>query len=96
MKTTQVIATVATGVYKLGDGSFRVVAYAGNSRVNQRRKEKRFPAATGMREMKRWQANVRASFQRDGLRLQRDTLTADIPRFMRVMTQRLTLSLIHI
>jgi site-specific recombinase XerD len=90
MKTTQVIATVATGVYKLGDGSFRVVAYAGNSRVNQRRKEKRFPAATGMREMKRWQANVRASFQRDGLRLQRDTLTADIPRFMRVMTQRLT------
>lgn len=83
------IATVAPGVYKLDDGRYRVVAHAGNSRVNQRRKEKRFPASTGMREMKGWQANVRAGFQRDGLRVQRDTLAADVPRFMRVMNQRL-------
>jgi site-specific recombinase XerD len=40
--------------------------------------------------MKRWQNDVRATFQRDGLRLQRDTLAADVPRFMRVMEQRLT------
>ncbi len=89
MKKTQVIATVAPGIYKLGDGSFRVVAYAGNSRVNQRRKEKRFPSATGMREMKAWQANVRATFQRDGIRIQRGTLAADVPRFMQVMNKRL-------
>ena len=89
MKKAKVIATVAPGVYKLDDGRYRVVAHAGNSRVNQRRKEKRFPASTGMREMKGWQANVRAGFQRDGLRVQRDTLAADVPRFMRVMNQRL-------
>jgi integrase/recombinase XerD len=89
MKNARVTAVVARGIYKLDDGSFRVVAHAGNSRVNQRRKEKRFPPATGVREMKRWQNDVRATFQRDGLRLQRDTLAADVPRFMRVMEQRL-------
>ncbi len=90
MKNARVIAVIARGIYKLDDGSFRVVAHAGNSRVNQRRKEKRFLAATGVREMKRWQNDVRAAFQRDGLRLQRDTLAADVPRFMRVMEQRLS------
>ncbi len=81
--------TIAPGIYKVGDGRYRVVAYFGNSRVNQRRKEKRFPASAGLREMKRWQADVRASFERDGLRVQRDTLAADVPRFMQVMRQRL-------
>jgi hypothetical protein len=90
MKNAKVIATVAPGVYKLDDGRYRVVAHAGNSRVSQRRKEKRFPSSAGMREMKRWQADIRAAFQRDGLRVQRDTLAADVPRFMRVMQQRLT------
>jgi len=89
MKKAMVVAAVASGVYRLDDGSYRVVAYAGNSRVDQRRKEKRYPAGTGMREMKRWQANVRATFQRDGLRVQRDTLAADVPRYMRIMRRRL-------
>jgi integrase len=89
MKKASVVATVAPGIYKLDDGSYRVVAHAGNSRVNQRRKEKRFPSSAGMREMKRWQATARAAFERDGLRLQRDTLAADVPRFMRVMKHRL-------
>ncbi len=89
MKKAKVVAAVAPGVYRLDDGSYRVVTYAGNSRVDQRRKEKRYPAGTGMREMKRWQANVRAALQRDGLRVQRDTLTADVPRYMRIMRRRL-------
>jgi len=89
MKKTRVLKTIAPGVYKLDDRSYRVVAYAGNSRVNQRRREKRFPSSAGIREMKDWQADVRATFQRDGLRVQRDTLAADVPRFMRVMRQRL-------
>ena len=89
MKKSSLAATLAPGIYKLDDGTYRVVAHAGNSRVNQRRKEKRFAVATGMREMKRWQANARAGFQRDGLRVQRDSLAADVPRFMRVMNQRL-------
>ena len=90
MKIAKVIATLAAGIYKLDNGSYRVVAYAGNSRVDQRRREKRFSAAAGMREMKRWQANVRAAFQLDGLRIRRDTLAADIPRYMRVMNNRLS------
>jgi hypothetical protein len=77
------------GIYKVGDGRYRAVAYVGNSRVNQWRREKRFPASAGPREMKRWQADVRASFECDGLRVQRDTLAADVPRFMQVMRQRL-------
>ena len=89
MKKTKVIETVAPGIYKLDDASYRVVAHAGNSRVDQRRKEKRFPLNTNLRAMKRWQEDTRAAFRRDGLRVQRDTLAADIPRFMRIMNQRL-------
>jgi hypothetical protein len=41
MKNARVITVVARGIYKLDDGSFRVVAHVGNTRVNQRRREKR-------------------------------------------------------
>lgn len=89
MKKAKVLATVAPGIYKLEDGSYRVVAHVGNSRLSQRRKEKRFAADTGIREMKRWQANTRAALSREKLRIRRDTLTADVPRYMTVMKRRL-------
>lgn len=90
MTRSRIKAVLAPGVYQLEDGRLRVVAYAGNSRVNQRRREKRFPPSAGMREIKAWQATVRAIFNREGLRVPRDTLASDVPRFMRVMQQRLT------
>jgi integrase len=89
VKKANVVATVAPGVYKLEDGSYRVVAHVGNSRLSQRRKEKRFSAGTGIREMKRWQGNIRAALSREGLRVRRDTLSADLPRYMTVMKRRL-------
>jgi site-specific recombinase XerD len=39
--------------------------------------------------MKRWQANTRAALSREKLRIRRDTLTADVPRYMTVMKRRL-------
>jgi hypothetical protein len=51
VKKANVVATAAPGVYKLEDGSYRVVAHVGNSRLSQRRKEKRLSAGTGIREM---------------------------------------------
>jgi hypothetical protein len=89
VKKAKVVATVAPGIYRLEDGSYRVVAHVGNSRLSQRRKEKRFAADTGIREMKRWQANTRAALSREKLRIRRDTLTADVPRYMTVMKRRL-------
>lgn len=90
MKKAKVVATVAPGIYKLEDRSFRVVAHVGNSRLGQRRKEKRFGIGAAIREMKRWQANTRAALSREGLRVRRDTLSADIPRYMTVMKCRLS------
>jgi integrase len=90
VKKSKVIATLAAGIYKLEDGSYRVVAHIGNSRLTQRRKEKRFAAGTGIRDMKRWQGNARAALSREGLRVRRDTLSADVPRYMTVMKRRLS------
>jgi integrase len=89
LKKARVAATVAPGIYKLEDGSYRVVAHVGNSRLSQRRKEKRFAAGSFLRDMKRWQGNTRAALSREGLRLRRDTLSADISRYMAVMKRRL-------
>lgn len=89
MKKAKVVATVAPGIYKLEDRSYRVVAHVGNSRLSQRRKEKRFAADAGIREMKRRQANTCAALSRETLRIRRDPPTADVPRYMTVMKRRL-------
>jgi hypothetical protein len=39
VKEAKVVATISRGIYKLADGSYRVVAHVGNSRLTQRRKE---------------------------------------------------------
>jgi hypothetical protein len=81
----KVVKVVAPGIYKVDNGSHRVVARVGDRRTGPPPKEKRFPADTALRTMKRWQEDRRAELRRANLRPARGTLAADIPCYVERM-----------
>ncbi len=72
----------APGIYRMDNGSYRVIARVGDRRTGPRPKEKRFPAGTALRVMKRWQEDRRSELRREELRPVRGTLTADVERYL--------------
>lgn len=85
----KVQSVVAPGIYRMDNGSFRVVARVGDRKTGPRPKEKRFPAGTAARTMKRWQEDQRAELRREDFRPVRGTLAADIPRYLESMEGRI-------
>ena len=78
-------SVLAPGIYRMDDGSHRVVARVGDRKTGPRPREKRFPAGTALRAMKSWQENQRSELRREDLRAVRGTLAADIPVYLRRM-----------
>jgi site-specific recombinase XerD len=78
----KVESVVAPGIYRMENGSYRVVARVGDRKTGPRPKEKRFPAGTSLRAMKRWQEDQRAELRRENLRPVLGTLAADVERYL--------------
>jgi len=79
----KVVKVVAPGIYRMENGSFRVVARVGDRKSGPRPKEKRFPAAAALRTMKTWQENTRAELRRQELRAATGTLASEVARYVR-------------
>ena len=84
------IESVSTpGIYRMDNGSYRVVARVGDRRTGPRPKEKRFPAGTALRVMKRWQEDQRAELRRQDLRPARGTFADDVEQYLKLVEPRL-------
>jgi integrase/recombinase XerD len=81
----KVAAVLAPGIYKMDNGSHRVVARVGDRKSGPRPKEKRFPASASLRDMKRWQEDQRSLLRRETMRPVRGTLAADVPAYLNRM-----------
>jgi len=79
----------ASGIYRMDNGSFRVVARVGDRKTGPSPKEKRYPAGTALRVMRRWQEDTRAELRRANLRPALGTLAADIPGYLERLRGRL-------
>ena len=79
----KVESVIAPGIYRMDNGSFRVVARVGDRKTGPRPKEKRFPKGTALRDMKRWQEDQRAEMRRQDLRATKGTLAEDVDRYLR-------------
>ena len=79
MKKAKVVATIAPGIYKLEDNSYRAVARAGKDL----RQERRFPARTSVREMRSWLESTRSELRRQRLRPVRGMFADDVDRYLR-------------
>ena len=79
----------APGIYRMDNGSYRVIARVGDRRTGPRPKEKRFPAGTALRRMKRWQEDQRAELRRQDLRPARGTLAEDVEHYLPLVKPRL-------
>ena len=80
---------VAPGIYRMDNGSHRVVARVGDRRTGPRPREKRFPAGTALREMRRWQEDTRAELRRQDLRPAKGTLASDVVHYLKLVEPRL-------
>jgi integrase len=78
----KVKSTLAPGVYRMDNGSYRVVARVGDRKTGPPPKEKRFPPTASLREMKKWQENERAELRRASLRPVLGSLAADVERYL--------------
>jgi integrase len=78
----KVESVLAPGIYRMDNGSYRVVARVGDRKTGPRPKEKRFPAGTALRVMRRWQEDQRAELRRENLRPVLGTLAADVERYL--------------
>lgn len=85
----KVQSVIAPGIYRMDNGSYRVVARVGDRKTGPRPKEKRFPAGTAPRVMKRWQEDQRAELRRQDLRPVRGTLADDVERYLKLVQPRL-------
>jgi len=85
----KVKSVLALGVYQMDNGTHRVVARVGDRKTGPRPKEKRFPAGTALRVMKKWQEDQRSELRRESLRPVRGTLAADIPFYLERMQGQL-------
>ena len=78
----KVASVLAPGIYRMDNGTFRVIARVGDRKTGPRPKEKRFPAGTAVRTMKRWQEDQRAELRRQDLRPVLGTVAADVERYL--------------
>lgn len=78
----KVARTISPGIYQMENGSYRVVARVGDRKTGPPPKEKRFPAGTALKAMKRWQEERRAELRRTQLRPALGTLAADVQRYI--------------
>jgi integrase len=79
MKVERVIAP---GIYRMENGSFRVVARVGDRKTGPRPKEKRFPKDTALKTMKAWQEDQRSALRREKLRPVKGTLADGVERYL--------------
>lgn len=75
------MTALAPGIYQTRNGGYRVVARIGDRKLGHTR-EKRFPANTALKRMVAWQEDNRAELRREDLRPARDTLAADVERYL--------------
>jgi integrase len=68
---------IASGVYEDSSGIAAIVS------VHGRRKEKRYPKGTPLKELRRWQADMRSALQGLASPAHRGTLTAEVARFLK-------------
>ena len=80
---------VAPGIYRVDNGSYRVVARVGDRKTGPRPKEKRFPPGTALRTMKGWQEGQRAELRRLDLRPAKGTLADDVVQYLKLVKPRL-------
>ena len=78
----KVESVIAPGIYRMDNGSFRVVARVGDRKTGPRPKEKRFPKGTALRGMQAWQSDTRASLRRESLRPVKGTLADGVERYL--------------
>jgi site-specific recombinase XerD len=79
----------APGIYRMDNGSYRVVARVGDRKTGPRPKEKRFPSGTALRAMKHWQEDARAELRRQDLRPAKGTLADDVEQYLKLVKPRL-------
>src|SRR5262245_63241153 len=79
MKVQEVIAP---GIYKMDNGSHRVLARVGDRKDGPRPKERRFPKGTALRKMQAWQNDTRATMRRESLRPVKGTLADGIQQYL--------------
>jgi len=82
-------SVIAPGVYRMENGSYRVMARVGDRKTGPRPKEKRFPKGASLKRLKAWQEDQRSELRREDLRPVRGTLAADIPRYLERMEGQL-------
>ena len=85
----KVASVLAPSIYRMDNGSFRVIARVGNSRTGPRPKERRFPKGTALRGMRAWQEDQRAELRRLDLRPARGTLAEDVENYLTLVEPRL-------
>jgi site-specific recombinase XerD len=87
MKVEKVLAP---GIYRMENGSFRVVARVGTkNHGTERRIERRFAPSAHLRQMKTWQEGQRAELRRQDIRPARGTLAEDVEQYLRLVKPRL-------
>lgn len=80
---------MAPGIYRMDNGSFRVVARVGDRKTGPRPKEKRFLKDTSLKTMKAWQEDQRAELRRQDLRPVKGTLADDVDQYLKLVKPRL-------
>ena len=85
----KIASTPAPGIYRMDNGSFRVIARVGDRKTGPSPREKRFPKGTALRAMKRWQEDRRAELRRQDLRPARGTLADDVEQYLNLVRPRL-------
>jgi integrase len=84
-----IVKKLDEGIYRLASGVYRVTVAVGDRARGGRSSEKHFPADTGVKVMKGWQDEQRATLRREGLLAARGTLNADVSRYLMSVANRL-------
>ena len=79
---------VAPGIYRMDNGTYRVVARVGDRKNSPRPKEKRFPRDASLKSMRAWQEDARAEIRRQDLRPAKGTLADDVGEYLKLVQPR--------
>jgi site-specific recombinase XerD len=80
---------IEPGIYRMANGSYRVIARVGDRASGPRPKEKRFAKGTALRTMRQWREDQRAELRRQDLRPAKGTLADDVENYLRLVQPRL-------
>ena len=78
----KVESVIAPAIYRMDNGSFRVVARVGDRKTGPRPKEKRFPKGTALRDTEAVATGPAAEMRRQDMRPALGTLAADVERYL--------------